>query len=245
MKQAIIYARFSPRPNADESMSCELQEQKCREYCQLRGMDILAVFQDRGLSGKRADNRPGLQQALVRVCQERGVLVVYALSRLARSTKDAIILTETLEKKEADLAIVTQQIDTSTPMGRAFFKIMAVIGELERETTAERTRVALQAMQKNGFRVSSKPKYGWMDDPANPPKVIKDKTTGRETKIPGRTIKCPAEQETLALMMRLHKEGLSPYYISKQLNRDGRLNRVGKVWSHVSIKRIIAANDVK
>jgi len=40
------------------------------------------VFVDAGLSGKRADNRPGLQEALKAV-QEGDALVVYSLSRLA------------------------------------------------------------------------------------------------------------------------------------------------------------------
>ena len=236
MKQAIIYTRFSPRPNAGECMSCEFQEQKCREYCALHGMDVLAVYQDRSLSGKRADNRPGLQQALVHVCKDKGVLVVYALARLARSTKDAINLSETLAKQQADLAIVTQSVDTSTAMGRAFFKIMAVIAELERETTGERTAAKMAQMQKDGFRTGSRPVYGWMNDPKNPTKFVKK--NGKEIKVAGRTIKNPHEQAVIELVVRLHKQNRSNREIIEELDRLGMKARVSN-WQSTKIQRII------
>jgi DNA invertase Pin-like site-specific DNA recombinase len=152
-------------------MSCEFQEQKCREYCEYRGLDVRNVYYDKGISGKRADNRPGLQKAMQEVCQRQGVLVVYDLFRLARSTRDAINILERLERRKADLAIITQQIDTSTPMGRAFFQMAAVFGELERANTAERTRATLVARQAAGFRVGRYPPYGWALDPQFPSRV--------------------------------------------------------------------------
>ena len=236
MKQAIIYTRFSPRPNASECMSCEFQEAKCREYCNLHGMDVLAVYQDRSLSGKRADNRPGLQQALVNVCKEKGVLVVYRLSRLARSTKDAIMLSETLAKQQADLAIVTQAIDTSTAMGRAFFKIMAVIDELTRETSGEWTAAKMAQMAKDGFRTGSRPRYGWMNDPHNPTKLVKK--NGKEVKVAGRTIKNPHEQSVIELVLRLYKQNWSNREIIEELDRRGLKARVSN-WQPTKIQRII------
>jgi len=225
MKQAIIYTRFSPRPNASECLSCEFQEQKCRDYCDLHGMDILAVYQDKSLSGKRADNRPGLQQALVHVCREKGVLVVYSLARLARSTKNAIELSETLAKQQADLAIVTQSVDTSTAMGRAFFKIMAVIAELERETTGERTKAKLLQMQKEGFKVTKDPRYGWKVDPNDPHRIVKD----------------AREQGIVELILRYHKQGLNYAQIGRELVRIG-LHPRGDAWYAMTIKRIIDRN---
>ena len=237
MKQAIIYTRFSPRPNADQAMSCEFQEEKARQYCEYHGFDVLAVYQDKCLSGKRADNRPGLQQALVHVCKVRGVLVVYTLARLARSTKDAIIISETLEKKNADLAIVTQQLDTSTPMGRAFFKIMAVIGELERETTAERTRNILRHMQDQGFRISGKPPFGYMLDPKNGGRYTEDKK-GNLVKVPGRIIPDHNEQQAIVLMKRLHGQGFNLSQICRQLHKEGFKPR-GKKFNHQTVKKVL------
>lgn len=245
MKQAIIYTRFSPRPNADESMSCEFQEQKAREYCSYQDMDILAVYQDKGASGKLAKNRPGLEAALVHVCRERAVLVCYNLARLTRSLTDLVRIAELIEKKDAGLALVTEHVDTKTPTGRAFFFFMGILAQWVRETTADHTSEVLKAMQTNGFRVSSKPRYGWMNDPDNPPKTFRNKQTGKETKIKGKTMKNPEEQEILRLMLRYHREGITPYYIARKLNEAGHMNRVGKDWHNNSVKRIIAHNNVK
>jgi hypothetical protein len=61
------------------------------------GYTLVDVFTDAGISGKRADNRPGLLAALDAVCKARDTaLVIYSLSRLARSTMDAIAIAERL-----------------------------------------------------------------------------------------------------------------------------------------------------
>ena len=44
------------------------------------------------------ENRKGLQDALKLACQRKAALVVYSLSRLARSTRDAIDISERLER---------------------------------------------------------------------------------------------------------------------------------------------------
>ena len=69
---------------------------------------------DAGISGKRADNRPGLIAALDSACQARGVLVVYSLSRLARSVRDTLDIAERLERAGADLVSLSEQIDTTS-----------------------------------------------------------------------------------------------------------------------------------
>lgn len=59
------------------------------------------VYADEGVSGKRADNRPGLQAALAEACGAKGVLVAYDLRRLGRSTRDAIDIADRLRRAGA------------------------------------------------------------------------------------------------------------------------------------------------
>jgi len=61
MPQAVLYARFSPRPNAEECDSAKKQLERCRPYSEGRGYTVIAEHKDEDLSGARADNRPGLQ----------------------------------------------------------------------------------------------------------------------------------------------------------------------------------------
>ncbi len=129
-------------------------------YCALHGVTLAQTYADEGLSGKRADNRPGLQQAIAHACESHGVLVVYSLSRLARSTRDAIDIAERLAKSGADLVSITEKIDTTTSMGRFFFTTIAALAQLERDQISERTCMALAHKRSKRQRVSGHIPYG-------------------------------------------------------------------------------------
>lgn len=236
MKQAIIYTRFSPRPNADNCRSIEFQEDACRTYCEQRGLDVLATYRDSALSGKNT-KRPGLQKAIQTVVKVRGVLVCYALARLSRGVIDSIKICEKLNKNNCDLVSVTEQIDTQTPMGRAIFKIMAVFAELERETTGERTRNILLAMQAKGERIARNPPFGY--------KYIDTERINQNT---GKLVKImkanPTEQEAVGWIVRLRRSGLTYDQIGKRLEAKGYKPR-GKKWYPMSIRNIFLEADRK
>lgn len=229
MKQAVIYTRYSPRPRKTkngelvDSLSCEFQETKGREYCQLREMDVLAVYRDKAISGKSMKNRPGLEEALGQVCKERAVLVCYNMARLARSVRDLIKITDVLDKHQADIVLVTEQLDTTTPMGRLVFHVMAAIGQFTRESTGEHTSAMLRDMQRNGLRTSNRPRFGWKVDPKDASRVIRDGD----------------EQDTIATMIRLRKQGIGNTFIARALMIQGRKPR-GERWHGTTVRRILA-----
>jgi len=126
-----------------EGVSLEAQQERIRAWVTANGYELGEIHFDAGMSGKRADNRPGLQAALADVCRERGALVVYSLSRLARSTKDAIGIAERLDRAHADLVSLTERIDTTSATGKLVFRILAVLSEFERDLISERTTTVL------------------------------------------------------------------------------------------------------
>jgi len=86
MKQAIGYIRVSTEKQANEGVSLEAQEAKIVSWCKTNGYDLVKVYIDAGVSGKRMDTRKELLAALNSL--KKGMaLVSYSLSRLARSTK--------------------------------------------------------------------------------------------------------------------------------------------------------------
>ncbi len=87
MRKVYGYTRVSLQRQV-ENVSLESQKAKVTAWALANGLEMAEVFTDAGISGKRADNRPALQQALEAVSKTKGILVVYSLSRLARSTKD-------------------------------------------------------------------------------------------------------------------------------------------------------------
>jgi DNA invertase Pin-like site-specific DNA recombinase len=110
---------------------------------------------DEKVSGKN-DDRPELAKALDYL-REGDALVVYKLDRLARSTKKLIELSEILEQRGIELISIRDNIDTTTAVGRAMFKMLAVIAELERDIISERTMAGLDAARARG-RLGGRPR---------------------------------------------------------------------------------------
>ncbi len=222
--RVIGYVRVSTVDQATEGVSLDAQKARIGGWCTARGLTLDGgdVHVDAGVSGKRADNRPGLQSALEAVCRERGVLVVYSLSRLARSTKDAISIAERLKEAGAELVSLTENLDTTTATGKLLYRMLAILAEFERDIIAERTRTALGHKRSRSERLGQVP-YGWRlsDD--------------------GRTLVGDgAERGALADVRRWRSEGRSLRGIAAELSRRGVPTKNGGArWTHSSVAEIL------
>jgi site-specific DNA recombinase len=222
--KAIAYIRVSTAEQADEGVSIDAQRSRIRAWCEANGYRLADVFTDAGLSGKRADNRRGLQDALQTVCKARGAaLVVHSLSRLARSTKDAIGIAERLDKAGADLVSLSERIDTTSAAGRMIFRMLAVFAEFERDLISERIKSALDHKRSSGQRVGAV-LYGF------------DLADDGKTLIPNE-----AEQAVLADIRALRNSGKTLKAIAKALTDRGIPTKTGKSprWTHQTVARIL------
>lgn len=111
------------------------------------------IFQEKATGANT--ERPELNELLKRLRQGDKV-VIYKLDRISRSTKHLIELSEMLNDKGVDLVSLQDSIDTSTSMGRFFFRTMASIAELERDIISERTRSGLESARARG-RLGGRP----------------------------------------------------------------------------------------
>lgn len=105
----------------------------------IAGRDVV-VFEDRGFSGKNT-KRPAFK-SLIAAIEEGKItrLVCYRLDRISRSIVDFSRIWELLDRYHVQFYSVTENFDTSTPMGRAMLNIVMTFAQLERETIAERVR---------------------------------------------------------------------------------------------------------
>ncbi|MEM8614395.1 MAG: recombinase family protein [Cyanobacteria bacterium P01_H01_bin.105] len=106
------------------------------------------IFTDEGVSGAKS-SRPEWDKCLDQL-RKGDVLVIWKLYRAGRSTKHLIEVSEFLEFKGVELRSIQDQIDTSTAMGKFFFRTMASIAELERDIIKERTEAGLKAARARG-----------------------------------------------------------------------------------------------
>lgn len=132
----IGYGRVS---TLDQSLDLQLDA--------LSQQGCIKVFLEKA-SGKD-DDRVELSKAL-EYLREGDALVVYKLDRLARSTKKLIDISEELERKGVELISIRDNIDTTNAVGKAMFRMLAVIAELERDLIKERTMAGLEAARARG-----------------------------------------------------------------------------------------------
>ena len=105
------------------------------------------IFLEKASSTKTS--QPELERMLS-VLRKGDEVVVVKLDRISRSTKHLIELTEKFDEVGVDFISLNDAIDTTTPMGRFFFRVMASIAELERDLIAERTKDGLAAARARG-----------------------------------------------------------------------------------------------
>jgi len=130
------YARVST-----EDQSLDSQLDAFEKY----GVD--EVFSEK-MTGTRKD-RPQLERMLDKL-RKGDKVVVFKLDRISRSTKHLIELAELFETKGVEFVSIQDSIDTSTAMGRFFFRTMASIAELERDIIRDRTKAGLEAARARG-----------------------------------------------------------------------------------------------
>jgi len=224
MKRAIGYVRVSSIGQAVEGISLEAQRAKILAWCDYNEYELSEIFSDEGISGKKASNRPGLQQALNSI-GKGDVLVFYSLSRLARSTKDAIAISELLQKKDAHFVSLSEDINTTSAAGKMIFRMLAVLAEFERDLVSERTCFALQHKKKSGYKTGGDVPYGF-------------------DCIQGKLVENHQEQEVISRIMALRAKGHSMRKIASTLNEDGVLTKRGKQWQATQVQGILKRAEV-
>lgn len=155
---AIIYTRVSTGKQVDGGLSLVDQLEATTSAVESRGWTVVHHATDEGRSGKRADNRHGLQAALTMLdAGEAKVLVVAKLDRLARSTVDLGRLMVRAEKHGWDLVLLDLDIDTSTPAGRLILRVIGAVAEYESDLIADRARMTHRQLKAAGKRSGQKP----------------------------------------------------------------------------------------
>lgn len=214
-----IYARVSTQEQAQNGHSIDEQIERMEKYCD--AMDWrFKKYVDAGHSGASTD-RPALQQMIYDI-KQRSIerVLVYKLDRLSRSQKDTLMLIEDVFLKNGcDFVSISENFDTSSPLGRAMIGILAVFAQLEREQIKERMHMGKEARAKQG-------KFGSGIIPI-----------GYDYKD-GKLIPNEFEKTQVIKIFEDYVAGLTPYQIAKRLNDAGFSHKYGK-WSHITIRKIL------
>lgn len=218
-----IYARQSI--DKKDSVSIETQIDCCRRYT---GGEP-EIFRDKGFSGKNT-NRPAFHRLMEAV--EAGQvtkIIVYRLDRFSRSIADFGRVWEILERHHVEFQSVTENFDTSSPMGRAMLNIVLVFAQLERETIAERVKDNYQHRFSLGAWPGGPAPYGY--------------SLTKITDGAGRRASSLTANENAPIVRRIFeayaREGVSLRSIARSLNADGIPGPKRKAWDNVTLSRIL------
>lgn len=119
-----------------------------RQKKQLEEFGCDRIFFEKVTGTKR--ERPELNRML-EFLRMNDTVAVTDLTRLSRSTKDLIEITELISQKGAHLKSLKESwLDTTTAHGKMLFTIFAGIAQFERDLTSERTKEGILAARKRG-----------------------------------------------------------------------------------------------
>lgn len=136
----IGYARVST-----EDQKLEQQRKALISY----GVKPEHIFEEHASGGNM--NRPALTRAM-RTMRDGDSLVVTSLDRLGRTLLGVIETVNMMESEGVNIVSLREKIDTSSAMGKAFFRIALVFAELERDLISERTKAGMAVRKAMGVR---------------------------------------------------------------------------------------------
>lgn len=225
-KTAVIYARVSTAKQAAEELPLTSQIEQCRAKAAALGVDVLRVFEDRGISG-RDEDRPGFQDAIAFAETQRcAYFITWSTSRFARDAVHAGVYKRRLEKRGVQMAYCTADIDRGTTSGFVLDTVLAMIDEVVSRQVATDTLRSLQNNARAGHWNGGRVPFGYSAGPAiDDPK--------RRRLVPK-----PEEAWIVRSVFLRSAEGAGPRTIAGDLNAAGNLHR-GHLWTSAAVAHVL------
>lgn len=130
-----------------------------RQVDALKAYGCTEVFLEK-MTGTKAD-RPELTHLKERL-RAGDTVVVESWSRLGRSTKDLIELTEWFHARGVQMVSLKENFDTTTPQGKLMMTVFQAFAEFERDLISQRTKESLACARARG-RKGGRPKKKTQD----------------------------------------------------------------------------------
>ncbi|GAN11800.1 resolvase, partial [Mucor ambiguus] len=222
--KAAIYLRVSTDRQAEEGFSMEAQHDILMNLLEKKNIDLYRVYSDPGISAKTMKKRPGIQALIADMKAGRfDTVVVHKLDRLSRNQGDLYEFIALINKLDIRLIIAAQgdeEIDTRSPMGKAFLMFSGIWAEIYVDNLREETLKGLTKKMNKGGRHMSRAPLGYdFDDNRN--LVINEQ-----------------EAKLVREVFAKYLEGKGVVWIAKYMNSFSR-GKEGGVWDQKYVRIIL------
>ena len=131
-----------------------VEQNEARQFKMMEEQKVEKIFVDKA-SGKDI-NRQGFKDMMAYV-RDGDTVIVESISRIARNTRDLLLIISTLTEKGVEFVSLKESIDTTTPHGRFMLTVFGALAELERENILERQREGIEIAKAEGKYKGRKP----------------------------------------------------------------------------------------
>ena len=156
----VIYARYSEGPNQTDQ-SIEGQVADCRAYAERTGIQILAVYADKHISGKSARNRPQFQQLMSDAEAHRfDCIIVWKIDRFGRSRQDIALCKYQLKKAGVALYYAAESVPQG-PEGIILESVLEGVAEYYSAELSQKVQRGRRETVKRGLSYGTRPPIGY------------------------------------------------------------------------------------
>jgi site-specific DNA recombinase len=151
MKKAILYIRVSTDEQAERGHSLAYQEEKLKLYCQLKGIEIMAMFKED--HSAKSFERPQIKNLLTFLRKNRGVvdtMLFIKWDRFSRNAGDAYAMIKTLHKLGVEPHATEQPLDLTVPENKTMLALYLTIPEVENDRRSLNVNSGMRRARREG-----------------------------------------------------------------------------------------------
>ena len=239
-KVARVYIRVSHQgergktPGGGDFLSPEMQLTEARNYAHLylKGYDfdeaasITHADIDTSATRVKWQKRVGLVAHLEAARRgEFNALIVFKLSRFARSAKEGLELFDLFEQAGCSINCIKEKLDTGTAAGRLVRTILLAVAEMESENISDFVKAAARIRAAKGL-VNGQPPF-WVSKNGDRKYVLNERASD------------------IRRLVELRLQGMAQTRIAKMLNSEGIQTAGGRKWTSYAVSTYLKPDRLK